>query len=163
MSLLNNFSQRICRAEEASQICHQWQTEGKSVVFTNGCFDILHRGHLEYLIQAAELGDKLVIGLNSDHSIKRLKGPERPVNALPDRALALAVLQFVSLVVPFEDDTPLGLIEHLKPNILVKGGDYTIDTIVGAKETLQRGGTVKVLPFVDGYSTTAIIERLRKS
>lgn len=163
MSLLSTFSQRICRAEEASQLCHRWQLEGKKVVFTNGCFDILHRGHLEYLIQAAELGDKLVIGLNSDESIKRLKGPERPVNALPDRSLALAVLQFVSLVVPFEDDTPMALIELLKPNMLVKGGDYTIDTIVGAKETLQRGGAVKVLPFIDGYSTTAIIERLRNA
>lgn len=163
MNLLSTFSQRICKAEEAANHCRQWQREGKKVVFTNGCFDILHRGHLEYLIQAAELGDKLVIGLNSDDSIKRLKGPERPVNALPDRALALGVLQFVSLVVPFEEDTPFALIEQLQPNILVKGGDYTIDTIVGAKETLQRGGTVKVLPFVDGYSTTTIIERLRKS
>ena len=162
MSLLQTLSQRICTLEEAAQRREQWRLEGKKVVFTNGCFDILHRGHLEYLMQAAELGQALVIGLNSDESVSRLKGPERPVNKLHDRALALAALQFVAMVVAFDDDTPLKLIQAIKPDVLVKGGDYTIDTIVGAQEVQANGGLVKVLPFVDGYSTTTIINRLRQ-
>lgn len=161
MSLLQTLSQRICTLQEATQRCDQWRKAGKKVVFTNGCFDILHRGHLEYLMQAAELGQALVIGLNSDQSVSRLKGPERPVNKLHDRALALAALQFVEMVVAFDDDTPLHLIKSLKPDVLVKGGDYTINTIVGAQEVQANGGLVKVLPFVDGYSTTTIINRLR--
>ncbi len=162
MSLLQTLSQRICTLEEATERREQWRLEGKKVVFTNGCFDILHRGHLEYLMQAAELGQALVVGLNSDESVSRLKGPERPVNKLHDRALALAALQFVAMVVAFDDDTPLKLIQALKPDVLVKGGDYTIDTIVGAQEVQANGGLVKVLPFVDGYSTTTIINRLRQ-
>lgn len=162
MSLLQTLSQRICTLEEATERREQWSLEGKKVVFTNGCFDILHRGHLEYLMQAAELGQALVIGLNSDESVSRLKGPERPVNKLHDRALALAALQFVAMVVAFDDDTPLRLIQAIKPDVLVKGGDYTIDTIVGAQEVQANGGIVKVLPFVGGYSTTTIIKRLRQ-
>lgn len=135
---------------------------GKKIVFTNGCFDILHHGHLDYLVKAASLGNILVIGLNSDASVKKLKGEERPLNQQGDRAFQMASLLFVDAVCLFEEDTPLELIEAIRPDILVKGGDYTQDTIVGAAAVLNYGGRVEVIPFVDGYSTTGLIERIRK-
>ena len=139
---------------------------GERIVFTNGCFDILHAGHVRYLAQAKALGDRLVVGLNSDSSIKRLKGETRPVNPLDERATVLASLASVDWVLPFgdlaeENDTPLSLILQVKPDVLVKGGDYSIDTIVGANEVLAYGGDVKVLQFVDGCSTSAIIEKIK--
>lgn len=140
----------------------QYHNEKKKIVFTNGCFDILHPGHITYLNQAKALGDILVVGLNSDASVRRLKGEERPINSLEDRAVMLASLAAVDFVIPFEEDTPLKLIQKVQPDVLVKGGDYTIDRIVGAKEVISRGGEVKTLPFVDGQSTTGIIEKLRK-
>jgi rfaE bifunctional protein nucleotidyltransferase chain/domain len=154
--------QKIMLREHAKSIISLWQFKNEKIVFTNGCFDILHRGHLEYLLQAAALGHRLVIGLNSDESVSRLKGPSRPVNKIDDRAFALASLRCTDLIVPFEEDTPLELIEFLQPNILVKGGDYTIESIVGAKETLQRGGKVEVLSFKEGYSTTSLIDKMKK-
>ena len=154
--------QKIMLREHAKSIVSLWQFKNEKIVFTNGCFDILHRGHLEYLLQAAALGHRLVIGLNSDESVSRLKGPSRPVNKIDDRAFALASLRCTDLIVPFEEDTPLELIEFLQPNILVKGGDYTIESIVGAKETLQRGGKVEVLSFKEGYSTTSLIDKMKK-
>jgi len=132
---------------------------GRKVVFTNGCFDILHAGHVQYLEQAAALGDVLVVGLNSDDSVRRLKGPKRPINPELDRARLLAALSSVSYVTSFSDDTPLALITSLLPDVLVKGGDYRPDEIVGAAEVRARGGEVKVLPFVEGRSTTRIIAR----
>ena len=153
--------QKIMLREHAKSIISLWQFKNEKIVFTNGCFDILHRGHLEYLLQAAALGHRLVIGLNSDESVSRLKGPSRPVNKIDDRAFALASLRCTDLIVPFEEDTPLELIEFLQPNILVKGGDYTIESIVGAKETLQRGGKVEVLSFKEGYSTTSLIDKMK--
>jgi rfaE bifunctional protein nucleotidyltransferase chain/domain len=153
---------KIMLRESAKAIIKLWQFKNEKIVFTNGCFDILHRGHLEYLLQAAALGHRLVIGLNSDESVSRLKGPTRPVNKIDDRAFALASLRCTDLIVPFEEDTPLELIEFLQPNILVKGGDYTIESIVGAKETLQRGGKVEVLSFKEGYSTTSLIDKMKK-
>jgi rfaE bifunctional protein nucleotidyltransferase chain/domain len=154
--------QKIMLREHAKSIISLWQFKNEKIVFTNGCFDILHRGHLEYLLQAAALGHRLVIGLNSDESVSRLKGPSRPVHKIGDRAFALASLRCTDLIVPFEEDTPLELIEFLQPNILVKGGDYTIESIVGAKETLQRGGKVEVLSFKEGYSTTSLIDKMKK-
>lgn len=130
------------------------------VVFTNGCFDILHRGHVEYLAAARELGDALVVGLNSDASVRRLKGPGRPVNPTQDRAAVLAALSVVDAVAVFDDDTPLRLIEALLPDVLVKGGDYSRETIVGAAEVEGAGGRVVVVPLVEGRSTTGIIERI---
>lgn len=139
---------------------------GEKIVFTNGCFDILHAGHVRYLAQAKALGDRLVVGLNSDASVRRLKGAERPINLLEDRATVLAGLASVDWVLPFgdnpaEQDTPLTLIRQIKPDVLVKGGDYTIDNIVGAGEVLAAGGEVKVLEFVDGRSTSNVIKKIR--
>ncbi len=139
----------------------QWsKPEGRKVVFTNGCFDILHRGHATYLAQARELGDLLVVGLNTDASVQRLKGPSRPINNQYDRAFLLASLACVDFVILFDEDTPEQLIHTVRPDVLVKGGDYTIDTIVGADFVLQNGGTVTTIPFVDGYSTTSTLNKI---
>ena len=137
------------------------QEKGKKIVFTNGCFDILHRGHVTYLNQARDLGDLLIVGINSDESVKRLKGPERPVNVLEDRAYVLSALKSVDYVISFEEDTPLNLINLIMPDILVKGGDYTIDRIIGAQEVLAHGGRVEIIPFVPGKSTSAIIDTIK--
>ena len=137
--------------------------EGKKVVFTNGCFDVIHRGHVSYLAQARDLGDLLVLGLNSDSSVRRLKGPTRPVNDEESRALVLASLECVDYVVLFDEDTPYHLIDAIQPDILVKGGDYQIDQIVGYDIVKAHGGEVLTLPFVDGFSSTSIINRLKQS
>ncbi|WP_259067429.1 D-glycero-beta-D-manno-heptose 1-phosphate adenylyltransferase [Mucilaginibacter sp. X4EP1] len=138
-----------------------WQEDGKKVVFTNGVFDLLHIGHITYMAKAAELGDKLIIGLNADSSVKRLKGEGRPVNDQNSRALLLAAFFFVDAIVVFEEDTPLNLISTLLPDILVKGADYAIENIVGAKEVIANGGEVKTINFVEGYSSTSIIQRIK--
>ena len=147
---------------QALQQIRQWRAEGKSIVFTNGCFDLLHPGHIDYLAKARALGDVLIIGLNDDNSIQRLKGSTRPVNPLPVRTIMLAALKSVDLVVPFSEDTPLKLISALMPDILVKGGDYEADDIVGAREVREGGGTVIVMPFVDGHSSTSLIKRIQQ-
>ncbi len=133
----------------------------KKIVFTNGCFDILHKGHVTYLTEAKKLGDLLVIGLNSDASVKRLKGPERPINNEVDRQYVMSQLKAVDFVEIFHEDTPLNLILKIKPSVLVKGGDWKIDQIVGAKEVITNGGEVYSLNFVDGYSTTGIIHKIQ--
>lgn len=133
------------------------------VVFTNGCFDILHRGHVTYLEQARLLGDALVVGVNTDASVARLKGSGRPFMPAADRALVLAALSSVTAVTLFDEDTPAELIAALRPDVLVKGGDYTPEDIVGADTVEQGGGRVVVIPFVEGYSTTEMIKRLRGS
>lgn len=140
----------------------QWQSEGKKVVFTNGVFDLLHIGHITYMAKAAELGDKLVIGLNSDSSVKRIKGEDRPLNDQNSRAALLAALFFVDGIVVFEEDTPINIITTLMPDILVKGADYSIENIVGAKEVMANGGEVKTIDFVEGYSSTSIIKKIRE-
>lgn len=132
------------------------------MVFTNGCFDILHLGHIDYLEKAQALGSKLIVGLNADTSVKRLKGPERPVNPQVARARMLAALAFVDAVVLFEEDTPLTLIETLAPDVLVKGGDYEISNIVGAPFVMNNGGKVLTIPLVQGYSTTNIINKVKE-
>ena len=144
--------------EEAEAMISYWKSRGEKVVFTNGCFDILHRGHLTYLAEAAELGDHLIIGLNSDDSVRRLKGSHRPVNGEADRAFMLSALRFVDAVVLFSEDTPEKLLSCLKPDILVKGGDYQPEEVAGR----QYAGEVRILPFVDGYSTTDIIAKIKK-
>lgn len=132
---------------------------GKKVVFTNGCFDVLHRGHVEYLAKAKSMGDILVVGLNTDASVRRLKGESRPINDEYARALVLAALEVVDRVILFSEDTPYQLISHILPDILVKGADYTIDKIVGADVVLARGGEVKTIEFVEGYSSSSIIKK----
>ena len=144
----------------AKQIA-KWQVFNDTVVFTNGCFDILHLGHIDYLSKAADLGDRLVIGLNTDASVSKLKGANRPVINQITRAHKLAAMAFVDAVVYFDEETPLELIKTLKPNVLVKGGDYTIETIVGANEVLANNGKVEVIPFLEGHSSTSIIEKIK--
>jgi rfaE bifunctional protein nucleotidyltransferase chain/domain len=134
----------------------------RRVVFTNGCFDILHRGHVEYLHAARALGDCLVVGLNSDASVRRLKGAGRPVNGAEDRAIVLAGLAAVDAVAVFDEDTPLRLIQGVLPDVLIKGGDYDIDRIVGGPEVVAAGGEVVVAPLVPGRSTTSILTRARE-
>ncbi len=133
----------------------------QKIVFTNGCFDVLHFGHVHYLLEAKKLGDILVVGLNSDDSVRRLKGPSRPINGEKERAFVLASLSFVDYVVLFEEDTPENLIKAVRPDVLVKGGDYTLDQIVGADYMRQNGGIVTTIPFVEGYSSSRIIEQLK--
>ena len=137
--------------------------EGKKSVFTNGCFDILHRGHVTYLAEARKLGDVLIIGVNSDASVKRLKGPERPINNEEDRRYVLGQLKSVDFAEIFTEDTPLNLIMKIKPHVLVKGGDWKIDQIVGGKEVVANGGEVYSLQFVDGYSTTSVIHKIQST
>jgi rfaE bifunctional protein nucleotidyltransferase chain/domain len=141
--------------------CAAWHVTGNRIVFTNGVFDILHLGHLDYLARAADFGNRLVIGVNTDASVRRLKGEERPINIEDDRLFALASLLVVDAVCLFDEDTPAELIAALKPDVLAKGGDYTVDTIVGAKDVMARGGSVEVIPFVTGYSTTGLIGKIR--
>ena len=138
-----------------------WQNEGLKVVFTNGVFDLVHIGHITYLAKAAELGHKLIIGLNADSSVKRIKGPERPINDQNNRSILLAALFFVDAVVVFEEDTPLNLITSLLPDVLIKGSDYAVDNIVGAKEVIANGGQVKTINFVEGFSSTSIIKKIQ--
>jgi rfaE bifunctional protein nucleotidyltransferase chain/domain len=138
---------------------NHWRAVGGSIVFTNGCFDILHRGHVELLAQCRHLGDHVILGLNSDASTRRLKGHSRPVNDQLSRAIVLAGLSFVDAVIIFEEDTPLDLIARIKPDILVKGGDYKAADIVGADLVKQHGGEIKIIPLTEGFSTTAIIGR----
>jgi rfaE bifunctional protein nucleotidyltransferase chain/domain len=137
-----------------------WRTAGDRVVFTNGCFDLLHYGHLHYLAQARDLGQRLVIGLNSGASVRRLKGPRRPINDEITRTHQLAALEFVDAVVVFDEDTPLEIIQQITPDILVKGGDWQPAQIVGADWVLEKGGKVMSLPFVAGYSTTNIEKKI---
>lgn len=143
--------------------CNIWRMKGDRIVFTNGCFDLLHRGHVTYLQEAAALGDRLVIGLNSDNSVRRQgKGPERPLNDQDSRAKVLSALRLVDAVVIFDEDTPLALIEAIVPDVLVKGGDWSEDRIVGAEVVRKNGGEVKSLALVEGFSTTALVEKVRR-
>jgi len=153
---------KICDLTKMTGLVSAWKKEGKKVIFTNGVFDLLHIGHITYLAKASELGDKLIIGLNSDNSVKRIKGDDRPINDQNSRAALLAALFFVDGIVLFEEDTPLSLISTLLPDILVKGADYAVENIVGAKEVIANGGEVKTIDFVEGYSSTSIIEKIRK-
>lgn len=152
--------QKILTQEEAVRRVAQWRLLNKKIVFTNGVFDILHQGHIFSLSQAAREGDMLIIGLNADASVKRLKGDSRPVNNQESRALVLASLVMVDAVVLFEEDTPIELIKSLMPDVLVKGGDYTVEQIAGAKEVIANGGQVVINPILEGFSTTNIIQQI---
>jgi D-glycero-beta-D-manno-heptose 1-phosphate adenylyltransferase len=147
------------------ELLHQvarWQFLGKKIVFTNGGFDILHRGHIRSLETAASFGDILIVGLNTDASVKISKGNQRPINCLEDRSLLLASLEVVDAVIPFDEETPINLIMAIRPDVLVKGGDYTIDRIVGAQDVIGWGGRVQIVPFEQGYSTTGLIEKITR-
>jgi len=154
---------RILSLPELEKELRRWRLKNNKIVFTNGVFDILHEGHIASLSQAAGHGNILIVGLNSDASVKRLKGPSRPVNNENARALLLASLVMVDAVVIFEEDTPLELIKTIMPDVLVKGGDYTVDQIAGAKEVIANGGEVILADMVDGISTTAIIEKMKNT
>ena len=138
------------------------KVERKKIVFTNGCFDLLHVGHIRYLSQAKKLGDFLIIGLNSDRSVKKLKGKDRPINSFEDRATLLSALNSVDLVIKFKEQTPENLIKDIVPDVLVKGGDYNIEDIVGYQTVIENGGQVKTLSFYDGYSSTNYINKINK-
>ncbi len=158
-----SLSAKLCPRDQAAQAVKQLRQQGP-VVFTNGVFDVLHRGHATYLDQARQLGASLVLGLNSDASAKRLgKGPDRPLNNEMDRAILLAALASVSLVTWFDEDTPLALITELKPDVLVKGGDYDMDRLAETQVVRAYGGRALAIPFVDGYSTTALVKRIQQS
>ena len=144
------------------EIINRIKAERKKIVFTNGCFDLLHVGHIRYLAQAKKLGDFLIIGLNSDSSVKELKGKDRPINSFDDRATLLSAIESVDLVIMFEEQTPENLIKDIVPDILVKGGDYNIEDIVGYQTVMQNGGQVKTLSFYDGYSSTNYIDKINK-
>ena len=161
MSTLSEIEGKVMDWRSARQAVRQWQQAGERVVFTNGCFDLLHYGHLHYLAQARDLGDRLVIGLNAAASVRRLKGPHRPINDETTRRHLLAALAFVDAVVAFEEDTPLVLIKTLLPDVLVKGGDWKPADIVGSQTVLALGGAVRSLPYIEGYSTTAIENKIR--
>jgi rfaE bifunctional protein nucleotidyltransferase chain/domain len=139
----------------------EWKTQGQSIVFTNGCFDILHRGHVQYLWDAAQVGNKLIVAINTDSSVKQLnKGENRPINNEQDRAFLLAALEFVSAVTFFCEATPLSIIQQIKPNVLVKGADYSPEQVVGKDFVESYGGKLVLIPFVEGYSTTKIISKI---
>lgn len=154
---------RIIRLSNLSEAVNKWRSEEKVIVFTNGCFDIIHRGHVEYLSKAKSFGDILILGLNSDDSVRKLKGANRPFVPEKDRAYILSQLIPVDAVSVFEEETPLKIIKLVMPDILVKGGDYTLDTIVGRKEVEENGGNVVAIPLVEGRSTSGLIERIRNS
>lgn len=162
MQRLDWVQHRVYDRASLARESNVWRASQKKIVFTNGCFDILHRGHLDLLARAADLGNILVVGLNSDASVRRLKGPERPVTNEKDRLFQLASLLCVDAVCLFDEDTPEQIIREVRPDTLVKGGDYTLDKIVGAGYVQECGGQVAVIPFVDGYSTSSIISRIKK-
>ncbi len=151
---------KLLTPDAAADTVKAWKLQGKKVVFTNGCFDILHAGHVHYLKEARNAGDALVVGVNSDASVQRLKGEKRPVATANDRCAVLSGLEAVDALVIFDEDTPAKIIEKLLPDILVKGADWPVDNIVGAKTVLEHGGEVKTIEFLEGRSTTSIIERI---
>jgi len=153
---------RVLTIPDAVSKVNEWKKQGKKIAFTNGVFDLLHRGHISSLSQAASEADYLIIGLNSDSSTKRLKGDSRPVNDEESRAILLASLVMVDAVVIFNEDTPLELIKKLMPDVLIKGGDYTVEQIAGAKEVIANGGRVVINPIIEGHSTTKLAEKISK-
>jgi D-beta-D-heptose 7-phosphate kinase/D-beta-D-heptose 1-phosphate adenosyltransferase len=161
MKAVDSISKKIVSQTQLLATAASWRATGKTISFTNGCFDILHEGHISSLSEAAKEADYLVVGVNSDDSVKRLKGPERPINHEQSRALLLASLAIVDAVVIFNDDTPLNVISQLLPDTLVKGGDYTIEQIVGSKEVIANGGSVKINPIIAGFSTTGLIDQIK--
>jgi len=162
MEYLNHIKNKILTPQELITKRAYWHFKNQSVVFTNGCFDIIHRGHVEYLAKAASLGKIMVIGLNTDLSVRKIKGENRPVQDQDTRALVLAAMEFVSVIVPFDEETPYELIKLTQPDILVKGADYKPEDIVGYDIVTGRSGKVITIPFVEGFSTTSIIQKLNQ-
>ncbi len=161
MKSVQSIPNKIFTLDNLQAQLKRWRLLNKKIVFTNGVFDILHEGHIASLSDAATNGNILIVGVNADASVKRLKGESRPVNNQNSRALVLAALLMTDAVIIFEDDTPFNLITAIMPDVLVKGGDYTIETIVGAKEVIANGGQVIIAPILEGFSTTSIIERMK--
>lgn len=161
MTKLEIIKGKIFQANELRANLNIWRLLEKKIVFTNGCFDLLHLGHIDYLSKAADMADKLIIGLNSDASTAALKGPSRPIIDQYSRSIMLASFSFVDAVIIFDEPTPIQLIEWIKPDILVKGADYTIDQIVGSDLVLQYGGDVKTIEYLAGYSTSAIEKKIK--
>jgi len=151
--------QKTITLDEAIKLFDPAFRSENKIVFSNGCFDVLHRGHIYLLSRARELGDLLIVGLNSDASVTKLKGPDRPVNNQESRAEVLGALAFVDYIIVFEEDTPMDMIITLKPDILIKGGDYNLEDIVGHQEVLSSGGKVETIPMLKGYSSSSIIDR----
>lgn len=169
MNRLEILQHKVCDLHRAKQKMNMWHAQAHKVVFTNGCFDILHKGHLSYLVEAASLGDRLIVGVNSDRSVRALeKGADRPINAEADRAFLIAGLAVVDAVVIFDQETPMELIQDLLPDVLVKGGDYDAQEtdssspkyIVGREIVLNNGGEIHTIPLVNGYSTTSIVNKI---
>lgn len=163
MKAVNAIETKIMTLPQLLQRIAAWRVTGKTIAFTNGCFDILHEGHIFSLNAAAGEADYLIVGVNSDNSVKKLKGPERPINHEHSRALLLASLAVTDAIVIFDEDTPLQLITAILPDVLVKGGDYSIDQIVGSKEVIANGGRVVINPIIQGFSTTGIIQHIKQS
>ena len=154
-------SNKIKPLAEAIKLVEEWKNNSETIVFSNGCFDIIHLGHVDYLENARKLGKRLIVGLNSDNSVSKLKGQNRPINDIASRSRILASLEFVDLVIVFDEDTPYELIQELIPDILVKGDDYLAENIVGADIVKKYGGSVVTIPLIKGYSTSSIINKIR--
>lgn len=163
MNPLQQIYSKITPFEELSRLTQQWKAEEENIVFTNGCFDLIHRGHIDYLAKAAALGTRLIIGLNTDGSVRRLKGAGRPFQDEMTRAIILAALFFVDKVVLFDTDTPYELIKEIMPDVLVKGNDYTPEEIVGYDIVTSYGGMVKTLEYIEGHSTTLLVSKIKSS
>lgn len=163
MSKLQNIEKKVFRPGELKATLNVWRLQQRRIVFTNGCFDLLHLGHIDYLARAADYGDKLVIGLNSDVSTTVLKGPNRPINDQRSRSMILASLSFVDAVIIFDEETPLDLITWVRPDFLIKGSDYTIPEIVGSDIVLKNGGEVHTIDYLPGYSSTLIEKKIKLS
>lgn len=163
MSKLDSIKRKITDHGQLRASLNIWRFQEKKIVFTNGCFDLLHLGHIDYLTKAADMGDKLVIGLNSDSSTAALKGPGRPINDQLSRSVMLASFSFVDAVILFDESTPIELIRWIRPDVLVKGADYTIDQIIGSELVIKSGGEVKTIDYLSGYSTTLIEQKIRSS
>ena len=163
MTQIDLIESKIIKSENLENLILKWRKDNQRIVFTNGCFDLLHLGHVDYLAKAKDLGDRLIIGVNTDSSVKRLKGEHRPLQDETSRLHILAALQSVDAVVLFDEDTPYELIKEIEPDILVKGADYKIENIVGYDIVVSRGGSVQTIEFIEGYSTTLIEKRILNS
>jgi len=160
MNQWNELQAKVYTTDTLKSQLTEWRKNDLKIVFTNGCFDLLHLGHVDYLAKARGLGHKLIIGLNTDASVSRIKGPSRPVKDQNSRATILAAMQFVDAVIFFDEETPINLITCVQPDVLVKGGDYTLEGIVGHEMVLAKGGEVKTIPFVEGYSSSKLIAKI---
>lgn len=160
MNQWNKLQTKVYTTNTLKSQLTEWRKNDQKIVFTNGCFDLLHLGHVDYLAKARDLGHKLIIGLNTDASVSRIKGPSRPVKDQNSRAIILAAMQFVDAVIFFDEETPINLITWVQPDVLLKGGDYTLEGIVGHDIVLAKGGEVKTIPFVEGYSSSKLIAKI---